>query len=136
MASGGVSLSSFDKRLAFAYTVVPAAKSRSKLPPTLGCIYINPATRRGYDAEVLLWAVSHGRNATEAKTLDAELEALTRAWLREAWPFKKVAFPGRGDTPWASFEELPFRNESVPRIGADAKTVFMYDAKACGLARV
>ena len=125
----------FDKRLAFAYTVIPSSQQDRKLPQTVGCIYINPATRKGYDAEVLMWGVTHGCSAAEAAKLDADIESLCRAWLRDAWPFRHVAFPGRGDTPWPVFETLPFRDEAVPRIGADALTVIDYNARACGLAR-
>ena len=76
-----------------------------------------------------------GCSAAEAAKLDADIESLCRAWLRDAWPFRHVAFPGRGDTPWPVFETLPFRDEAVPRIGADALTVIDYNARACGLAR-
>ena len=127
----------FDQRLAFAYTVIPTTQSRSDLPTTLGCIYINPATRKGFAAEVVLWAISHGMSAAEATALDAEVESLARDWLKDAWPFRQaVVFPGRGDMPWPTFEALPWRDEAVPRIGADAKTLVMYNARACGLARV
>ena len=125
----------FDQRLAFAYTVVATTEVSLELPRTLGCIYINPATRKGYDAEVLLWGISHGCSAAEASALDADIEQLCHEWLQGAWPFKNVAFPGRGGMPWPTFEQLPFRDEAVPRIANDAKTVIEYAARACGLAR-
>lgn len=125
----------FNKRLAFAYTIIPTAQIGQQLPQTVGCIYINPATRKGHDAEVLLWGVSHGCSTAKAKALDADIEKLCRDWLQESWPFKNVAFPGRGETPWPTFEALPFRDEAVPRIAKDAETVFEYNARACGLAR-
>ena len=54
----------FERRLAFAYSLVPTAdldgeiagevagEVARRMPRTLGCVYINPATRRGFDAEV------------------------------------------------------------------------------------
>ena len=125
----------FDRRLAFAFTVIPSAQAHLRLQQTLGCVYINPATRRGFDAEVLLWTVSHGLGAAEASTLEAKLDALVRQWMKDAWPFEAVAYPGRGATPWPVFEEMAWRDEAVPRIGADAQTVIQYNARACGLAR-
>ena len=133
--------SEFNKRLAFAYTVTPSSEAHMRLPTTLGCVYLNPATRKGYDAECILWVISHGLTKTEEKELDDELEYLVRKWLLDVWPFKSVAFPGRPSTGgmqtkegWEVFEALPFRDENVPRIARDAQTVVMYNARACGLA--
>src|SRR5271166_2289982 len=41
----------FQTRRSFAYTVVNLAES-----VVLGCVYIEPTKRRGYDAAVYLWA--------------------------------------------------------------------------------
>ena len=40
----------WERRLAFAYTVLSADESRC-----LGCVYLNPATKLGHDCECLLW---------------------------------------------------------------------------------
>jgi hypothetical protein len=41
----------FQNRTSFAYTVVDPSDSR-----VLGCVYVYPARKRGYDAVVYLWA--------------------------------------------------------------------------------
>jgi hypothetical protein len=120
----------FDLRLAFAYTIV--RNDDTAMPQrTLGCVYINPATRINYEAEVFWWSVSHGGSST---TLAAEVEDLVRSWIAEAWPFKAVAYPGR-DPTWAAFEQVPHREEAVPRIDESAQTVVRAAWRSCGLAR-
>ena len=47
----------------------------------LGCVYINPPTKAGYAAEVLLWAVSHGVSNEVAAHLDEALEQAVREWI-------------------------------------------------------
>ena len=111
----------WERRLAFAYTVLSADESRC-----LGCVYLNPATKLGHDCECLLWTTDAAQ--------DGALEAVVRDWLATAWPFRAVGFPGRPPTPWSVWEKLPWRDEAVPRIGADAATVLMYNPRACGLA--
>ena len=125
----------FERRFAFAYTVIAAADAARPAPRTYGCVYINPPTKRGFDAEVMLWAVSHGVSAATAAALDAELEALMRRWIADKWPFASVAFPGRAGLPWEAYEALPWRDEAVQRIGADAQTLIVHHARASGLAR-
>ena len=130
----------FDLRLAFAYTVVARrARDDVALPRTLGCVYINPATRVNYDAEVFWWSVSHGLAPSDdgwsAATLAADVEEMVRSWIAEAWPFEAVAYPGR-DHMWVTFGQTPFRDVAVPRIGEDAKTVVRAAWRSCGLARL
>ena len=48
-----------------------------------------------------------------------------REWLATAWPFRAVVFPGRPPTPWPVWEKLPWRDEAVPRIGADATSIVL-----------
>lgn len=96
---------------------------------------INPATRRGFDAEVLFWTVSHSMSLRLADELEAELEDHLRMWLDTAWPFTSVAYPGRAGCEWPLFEAVAWRDEAVPRIGLDATSVVMYNARASGLAR-
>ena len=76
----------FQRRRSFAYTVVSLDETR-----VVGCVYINPASQAGYDAEVYLWA----RCSELASGLETELEAIVRAWLAEKWPFQNVVFPGK-----------------------------------------
>jgi hypothetical protein len=60
----------------------------------LGCVYIDPTKRPGFDAEVFWWV-----RVSELETgLDEELGAAVRVWLASEWPFARVAFPGRETT--------------------------------------
>ena len=83
----------FTVRHSFAYTVMAADESSC-----LGCCYIFPSSNAAYDAAVFYW-VRSGPN-TEAR--DVELGNALRRWLREVWPFKRLAFPGR-DVTWADW---------------------------------
>ena len=76
----------FQIRRSFAYTVVTLSELR-----VLGCVYIDPTHRPGYDAEVTLWA----RQSELAGGLEVRLYATVREWLRSSWPFARVAYPGR-----------------------------------------
>ena len=154
----------WEQRLAFAYVVLDAAAAAAaaaEAPVELGCVYINPPVKAGHDAEVQLWAVWAGMAPAAAAALDAELEAAVRAWVvpdvggstvatggdaaasagagaGAAWPWAadRVCFPGRASgVPWgAAWDALPWRDEAVPRIAGDAKTVVMHSTRVCGLA--
>lgn len=80
----------FQIRRSFAYTVVRPDESS-----VLGCVYINPSAKQGFDAAIHLWA----RQSELAGGLEQRLHEAVRAWVRERWPFRSPAFPGR-DTPW------------------------------------
>lgn len=70
----------------------------------LGCLYVDPTEKAGYDAEITWWV-----RADELDTgLDAALEATIRPWIAERWPFSRVGFPGR-DIGWDEWEALPVR---------------------------
>jgi hypothetical protein len=86
----------FQTRRSFAYTVVTPSESL-----VTGCVYIVPARKPGYDAEVYLWA----RQSELAGGLESMLYAAVREWLAKEWPFKKVAFPGR-DIDWDTWREI------------------------------
>ena len=86
----------FQRRTSFAYTAVAPDESR-----VLGCVYIYPPSREGFDAEVYLWA----RADEPANGLEAELEDTVKSWLDERWPFERVAFPGR-DMTWREWGRL------------------------------
>ncbi len=75
----------FQRRRSFAYTVVALDESR-----VLGCIYINPTRKTGYDAVVYLWA----RQSELASGMETELTNAVTAWLAVKWPFKNPALPG------------------------------------------
>jgi hypothetical protein len=87
----------FENRTSFTYTVVDLQEAR-----VLGCVYIYPSRRAGYDAVVYLWA----RQSELAGGLEDRLHVAVKAWLAKDWPFKKVAFPGR-DIPWDAWRKVP-----------------------------
>lgn len=86
----------FQTRRSFAYTVVSLSEQA-----VLGCVYIEPARKAGYDAEVYLWA----RQSELAHGLEERLYAAVRAWVAAEWPFRNVAFPGR-DIDWQSWSGI------------------------------
>lgn len=75
----------FLERSAFAYTVMSIDESKC-----LGCVYIDPSEENSFDAEVTLWA-----RASEVENgLEETLFEIVRKWIKDKWPFKKVAYPG------------------------------------------
>ncbi len=89
----------FQTRSSFDYAVMSLDEKR-----LLGCVYIDPAEKEGFDAEVYFWARP---NAPE-KDLERDLEQAVKRWISEAWPFARVAYPGR-DISWKEWETLPDR---------------------------
>jgi hypothetical protein len=87
----------FQRRRSFAYTVVAPDESR-----VLGCVYIDPTRKQGYDAEVFLWA----RQSELASGMETELTGAVKAWLAADWPFKNPALPGISITT-EEWEKLP-----------------------------
>lgn len=76
----------FMDRKAFAYTVVSLDETE-----VLGCLYINPPGKYEADAVVHMWV----RQREFDKGMDAVLFEGVRDWLKEAWPFESVIYPGR-----------------------------------------
>ena len=89
----------FQRRRSFAYTVVALDESR-----VLGCMYIYPTRKQGYDAEVYLWA----RQSELAGGMETQLADAVKAWLKADWPFKNPAFVGNGisEEEWEKLPEL------------------------------
>ena len=87
----------FQRRRSFAYTVVTLDETR-----VIGCVYIDPTRKRGYDAEVALWA----RESAIGSAADAELYEAVNDWLAQQWPFENVAFPGR-KIKWKVWNSMP-----------------------------
>jgi hypothetical protein len=94
----------FTLRRSFAYTVMSKDESRC-----LGCCYIFPSRVTAYDAAAFYWV----RSGPDAERRDAELGTRLRNWLRAAWPFETVAFPGR-DIPWTEWGLLQPPNGPNP----------------------
>ena len=70
----------------FAYTIMSPDESLC-----LGCLYINPCRKMGYDAEVSMW----GRSSELVNNLDSELYSCIKKSIDEAWPFSRPAYLGR-----------------------------------------
>jgi hypothetical protein len=90
----------FQTRRSFAYSVVHPSEA-----VVLGCVYILPTQRRGFEAEVYLWA----RQSELASGLEDRLYAATRDWVESHWPFTAVAYPGRSISlaAWQAIENEP-----------------------------
>ena len=67
-----------------------------------GCTELNKTSETEFDAEVTLWVVKTEYD----KGLDSELFEFSKSWIKKAWPFKRVAFPGR-DMSWDAWAALP-----------------------------
>ncbi|MFT5483885.1 MAG: hypothetical protein ACI9GW_002544 [Halieaceae bacterium] len=87
----------FLNRSSFAYTMTTLDESL-----VLGCLYINPTRKPGYDAEVYLWV----RSSELESGLEGRLYAAVETWLEDAWPLKAAAFPCRS-IEWKAWEALP-----------------------------
>ena len=87
----------FQCRSSFAYTVVTLDETR-----VIGCVYIYPTRKRGFDAEVYLWA----RESAIGSAADAQLFDAVEDWLAAEWPFDNPAFPGR-KTDWDQWNAIP-----------------------------
>jgi len=86
----------FQTRRSFAYTVVSPDESQ-----VIGCLYINPTTKSGYEANITMWV----RTSVLNNGLDAILFNSVKQWVEEKWPFKKVAYPGR-EIKWEEWYSL------------------------------
>ncbi len=87
----------FQRRTSFALTVMNIEESKC-----LGCVYIDPTLKIGYDAEVYLWV----RKSEFDNGLDPILFDGVKNWIEKEWPFKNVAYPGR-EIEWTTWETLP-----------------------------
>ncbi|CAB1065943.1 hypothetical protein D1BOALGB6SA_10742 [Olavius sp. associated proteobacterium Delta 1] len=87
----------FQIRSSFTYTVMNLDESRC-----LGCVYVYPSEKIGYDARVILWV----RQSEVGNGLDEKLFSVVKKWLSEEWWFTSVAFPGR-QLPWQDWDSLP-----------------------------
>ncbi len=87
----------FQNRSSFAYTVMSLDESTC-----LGCVYVYPSEKAGYDAKVILWV----RQSELKNGLDEKLYSAVRTWLSEEWWFTAATFPGR-ELGWLEWESLP-----------------------------
>jgi hypothetical protein len=76
----------FQTRRSFTYTVLAPDETM-----VLGCVYILPTSKTGFDPEVYLWIrQSHLESGMEVRLYEA-----VKQWLISVWPFNSVSFPGR-----------------------------------------
>jgi hypothetical protein len=68
----------------------------------LGCFYLRPSPKEGYDVVATMWVT---KDQFE-KGLEDQLYKDMKVWVAQAWPFKKVAWRGREISPEA-WKALP-----------------------------
>lgn len=88
----------FQNRTSFAYTMMSPDENLC-----LGCVYIYPSSQQNYDAEAYCWV-----RQSHFDELDKVLFETFKSWLQKAWPFEKVAFPGREPNweQWSSSAQI------------------------------
>ena len=74
----------FADRTGFTYTVLDPASG-----DVIGCVYIYPPRRDGYDVDVRSWV------RADHAGLDKPLHDLVCQWLAAAWPFQKPDYAER-----------------------------------------
>ncbi len=74
----------FKARKSFTYAVLSLDGTKE-----LGCVYISPSRKEGFDANVRMWVTK----AEFDKGLQPVVLAEVKTWLAKSWPFKKVSFP-------------------------------------------
>lgn len=87
----------WDARRSFPYAVLTKDGSRE-----LGCFYIRPSRKEGYDATATLWTTKE----QAGKGFDEQLYRDMKSWLAQSWPFTNVAWPGR-EIPHEEWKALP-----------------------------
>ena len=76
----------FAARRKFTYAVLNPNESRE-----LGCVYISPSNKEGYDATVRMWVTENQFVIGFEDRLFLEV----KAWVNSRWPFARVAYIGR-----------------------------------------
>lgn len=87
----------FQARTSFAYAVLTPDGTRER-----GCVYVRPASKPGFDAEVRLWVTQTEFDAG----FDPALYTWAQTWVANVWPFENVAYPGRAIS-WEAWDALP-----------------------------
>lgn len=86
----------FLQRKSFVYTVMSLDETKC-----LGCVYIYPSQKEGFDAEIYLWA----RASELEKGLEESLFYNVKNWINKVWPFKNVAYPGI-EIEWSKWRKM------------------------------
>ncbi len=74
----------FSKRTGFTYTVLDPATGE-----VVGCVYLYPPRRPGYDVDVRSWVTA------DHADLDKPLYAFVCEWLARVWPFNEPDYAER-----------------------------------------
>jgi hypothetical protein len=74
----------FADRTGFTYTVLDPGSG-----DVMGCVYLYPSRRSGYDVDVRSWV------RADHAGLDQPLHDLVRQWLAGAWPFQQPDYAER-----------------------------------------
>ncbi|HEX4082007.1 MAG TPA: hypothetical protein VHX40_03500, partial [Acidimicrobiales bacterium] len=74
----------FANRTGFTYTVLDPGSGE-----VIGCVYLYPSHRDGYDADVRSWV------RADRAALDRPLYDVISAWLAEQWPFSRPDYAKR-----------------------------------------
>ncbi len=87
----------FADRAAFAYALLSPDGERY-----LGCLYLKPITKpTPFDARAYFWLSTLADRGDLAERVLIDVQA----WLKTAWPFRAVVFPGR-TMSWAEWAAL------------------------------
>ena len=86
----------FQIRRSFTYTVVTLDESQ-----VIGGLYIFPTKKGDFDATVNMWV----RTNVLDDGLDTILFKTVKQWIKNEWPFKNVAYPGR-EIKWEEWKLL------------------------------
>lgn len=87
----------WDTRKSFPYAVLTPDGSKE-----LGCFYVRPSGKQGFDAVATLWTTKAAFDQGFEQVLYRDM----KAWLAKEWPFRKVAWPGH-EIPQAEWRALP-----------------------------
>lgn len=68
----------------------------------LGCVYIDPPSKAGADAEISWWVI----DSMVGTELEAALDAFVPAWIERDWPLGNPRYIGRNLT-WREWIDLP-----------------------------
>jgi hypothetical protein len=74
----------FTHRTGFTFTVLDASDGT-----VIGCLYIYPARRDQYDADVKSWV------RADRADLDRPLHQAVTTWLSQDWPFSRIDYASR-----------------------------------------
>jgi hypothetical protein len=76
-------ISRFHARTSFTYAVLNPEGTEE-----LGCVYISPSRKEGYDAQIRMWVTAD----QYSKGFQPRLAEEVRRWLAAKWPFKNIEF--------------------------------------------